>query len=104
MNFGLAKKVEVYNFDTQKGETIIARPSAWHEAALWGANHKGEVEDAVEGVHSTYTWAYFALKHAGKLKDYGLPEKLDRKVIAAMIDTMSVYLADLTDEDVPLVR
>lgn len=104
MKYGLAKKIDVYNFETNKRDTIIARPSAWHEAALWGANHKGEADEAVSGVESTYTWAYFAIKQAGKLDEYGLPGKLDRKAILSMMDTMTVYMEDLEDGDLPLAK
>lgn len=104
MKYGLAKKVDLYNFNTGVRETIIARPGAWHEAALWGANHKGEADEAVSGVESTYAWAYFAIKQAGKLDEYGLPAKLDRKAILAMMDTMTVYMEDLEDGDLPLAK
>lgn len=102
MKYLLARKIDIYNFASGEHSTVIARPSAWHEASLWGANHKHEAPEEVAGVESTYTWVYFALKQNGMLEKHGLSDKFDRNVLMDMMDTMAVYMDELEDSDIPL--
>lgn len=105
MDYGLARKVSVYSFDKGEGETLIARPSAWHEATLWQSAHKADIDDEVAGVFSVYTWAYFGIKQNGLCAKYGLPEKYDQKVFAKMLGSLSVSIDPVKDGDLaPLAK
>lgn len=106
MEYGLAKKVDIYDFEAQEQSAVIARPSAWYEASLWQANHKGDgTPEEVHGVMGTYVWAYFAIRQAKQLDRYGLPDKIESDTIIKMMDRMTVHIDDLEDEDmIPLAK
>lgn len=101
MNFGLARKFEIYDFDKNERHTIIARPSAWHAALLWQDSHKDTIPKDMETVYSVYIWFYFAVKVAGLLEQYDLPGALTNDVILEMLERYSVSSGDVTDEDLP---
>lgn len=101
--YGLARKFEIFDFDTGESKTVIARPSAWYQAALYEDSHRDEdVPDSVSGTIGVYVWAYFAIKCNGMLGEYCLPEELDRDVLLVMMDRFAVNIETLGDEDAPL--
>lgn len=102
-NYGLARKFEIFDFETGESETVFARPSAWYQAALYEDSHKDEdVPDSISGTLSVYVWAYFALKGSGLLEKYGLPDEPSFHAVLTMMDRLVVNIGAIGDEDVPL--
>lgn len=102
-NYGLARKFDIFDFETGETSAVIARPSAWYQAALYEDSHKDDdVPDAVSGTLGVYVWAYFAIKCAGLLDKYGLPDEIAPESVLGMMDRYAVSVGAIGEGDVPL--
>lgn len=101
VTFGLARKFDIYDFDTNERTKIIARPSAWHAAMLFQEAHENAIPDSMANPYSVYIWGYYAIKHAGLTKKYDLPKELTVEDIPKMMERYAFVSDDVTEKDLP---
>lgn len=99
MNYGLSRKFEIYDFDENKESKVISRPSAWHAAMLFQESNADAIPENMSSPYSVYIWGYYAIKHAGLGKKYGMPDKLTLEYIPKMMERYSFASADVDDAD-----
>lgn len=97
MKYGVARKLYVYNFDTEDGVEIITRPSDF----LNGSNYCDE-HDIKGPFLPEYVWGWHAIKRAGLIEKCGLPEELSPEAVEKMLDYVSMQFAEIEDDALPL--
>lgn len=102
MKYGLTRKLNVYNLETQKGEEVIATAGDYLQSQLWCSKHLKGVEEGIADLYQTFAWAWFALSRSGKLEDYGIQSELTQDAITDMASVVTVYMEAIPDDSLPL--
>lgn len=101
MNYGLARKLDIYSVEEQKGETIITSAGDWSRADRWCREHIEE-DGTRAGLLQTYCWAWFALLRKKKLAEYGISSELTMETLEEMFDIVTVYIDEIEADSLPL--
>ncbi len=106
MKYGLTRKIDVYDYESGCGETVIAPAASWFKAANWIAAHKGELDELgdASGGYENYVWAYYGLADANKADKYGLSEPKGLDDVVAMAAKVAVSMEPVPDGSLPLAR
>lgn len=102
MKYGLTRYVNVYNFESERGERIIATAGDYIRSQNWCKKNVKADDDGMADLLQTYAWAYFALKRSGKLEEYGLAPEVSQDALMDMADTVSVFMEQIEDDSLPL--
>ena len=102
MKYGLTRKLNVYSFDSQKGEEVIATAGDYLQAQLWCSKHLKGVEEMIADLYQTFAWAWYALSRNGKLEEYGIAAELTQDVLNDMASAVTVYMEQIPDDSLPL--
>lgn len=102
MKYGLTRKLNVYNLETQKGEEVIATAGDYLQSQLWCSKHLKGVEEGIADLYQTFAWAWFALSRSGKLESYGIQPELTQDAITDMASAVTVYMEAIPDDSLPL--
>ena len=95
MRYAMTFSVDVYDFDKDEGERVIARPGDYIRMRDWADEAMpGEADDLVRNLRVNYALAWFALRRLGRLDDYGLPGELSVAALDAMADRLSVFVEE----------
>lgn len=94
MKLSMTFKIDVYDFDAGKGETLLSTPGDYIRTRRWLDENMPEVDgdDAVSNILGNLVTAWHVLQRSKKLGDYGLPSKLTPKAVEGMADRLSVYV------------
>lgn len=104
MKYGLARNIQVYNIDTQKGGEVISTTGDYLQAQMWMDKHMDGYDSEIKDVLQAYAWAYFALKRNGRLKEFGISEELTDETLLEMANVVTVYLEQIEDGSLPLAN
>ena len=101
MQYAMTFEMDVYDFDAEKGESIITRTSDYVQSKLRFGKEIEKIEDeTLKGLIGNYSTAFFALKRLGKLAEYGLSDDGDGLApIYAMTERVSVYVTGQPEAD-----
>lgn len=102
MKYGLTRKLNVYNLESQKGEEVIATAGDYLQSQLWCSKNINGVEDGIADLYQTFAWAWFALKRNGKLAEYGIGAEITQEALTEMASTVTVYMEAIPDDSLPL--
>lgn len=102
MKYGLTRKLDIYNIEKGKGQTIIATAGDYIQSQLWCSNNLKDVPEAVADVYASVAWAYFAMRRMGVDIGYHLPEKIDRAALDDMAASVTVFFEAIKDDELPL--
>lgn len=103
MKYGLTRIVQIYSFEDEKGEELVATPGDYLQANMWSAKSLGNVEPKdAEDLLGVYAWVWFALKRLGKLDEYGIAAEIDQAALIDMAGKVSVYLEEPRKDSLPL--
>lgn len=104
MKYGLTRKLNVYNIEKQIGEEVFATAGDYLQAQLWCSKNLEGLESGIEDLFQTYAWAWFALKRAGKLAEYGLADEITQDALTYMASTVTIYMEAIPDDSLPLAK
>lgn len=104
MKYGMAFRVEMYDFEREQAVEAITTPGDYIRLCNWADEHlAGSAgSETVSNLRRNYAAAWFALRRLGRLEELGLPEELTVEAVDAMADRLTVYVADLEDDELPL--
>ena len=104
MKYGLARNIQVYNIDTHEGAEVVSTTGDYLHAHMWMKDHVNDFDEETRDVLQAYVWAYFAVKRAGLLDKFDLPEKLTKDGLFKMADCTTIFLDTIDDGSLPLAR
>lgn len=102
MKYGLTRKLNVYNFESQMGEEVIATAGDYLQSQLWGKKNLKDIDGDLADLFQTYAWAWFALKRDGKLAEYGINAELTQETLIDMASTVSIQMESIPEDSLPL--
>lgn len=102
MQYGLARNIDIYHFENQTAERIIATPGDNIQAQLWANKYLEDLPEASRMVCEVFVWAWMAFKRLQKLEEYGLDAKLTRDELFRMMDLMTIQFSDIEEDALPL--
>lgn len=101
MKYGLVFAIDVHDFENEKDETVITRPSDFLQLQRW----KGSVKDVAEDVYDVYVnygLLYFAAKREGRAEHFGFSDKRPGvKDIDKVTERFSIYVNQVEEDSLP---
>lgn len=102
MKYGLTRKLQVYVFESQKAEEVIATAGDYLQSQLWCSKHAKGMDEGIADMFQTFAWAWFALSRNGLLDDLGISAELSIDTLTDMASAITVYLEQIPDDSLPL--
>lgn len=103
MKYGMTFKVDLYDFNDEKGEELTTRPGDYLQMQLWRNKHIAKMPDDAADIYNNYALIYFALKREGRLAEYGIAdEPLTIEAIDDMATRLSVYAEHMKADSLPM--
>lgn len=105
MRYGPTFEIEIYDFLTNRGETIYSRPGDYIRMLMWSdKNLDKNLNEDVRSVVGNYATVYIALEREGRVADMGLPGELSFDNLLAMADRFSVHVELAKKDSLPLAE
>lgn len=104
LKYGLARKLNIYNIDTQEGGEIVSSSGDYFQAQLWRQKHLKDLDDDMAEIVFPFVWAYFALARNNELEKYGYPEELSKESLLEIANNTTVYIDQIKDGSLPLAN
>ena len=102
MKYGLARRINLYNIETNVGGEVFSPAGDYIQSQLWCNRHLDGLPDDIADLYQTYVWAWHAARRAGELDRYGLPAELTRETLDEITNTVTVYLDVVEEDSLPL--
>lgn len=102
MKYGLTRNLNIYCFDTEEAETILATAGDYIQSQLWCEKNLKGMSDGIADLYGTYAWAYSAMRRRGILEKFGVSPELTREALDDMANKVSVYMETIQDDALPL--
>ncbi len=102
MKYGLARKLYIYHFETQKGEELIATGGDYTRSQLWCKKNLNDVDTELADLFQSLAWVWYALKRNGKLADYGVSAELTQEGLLEMFDGLTFQFESFAEDALPL--
>lgn len=103
-NGTLGSRFEIFDWETERTETVTGRPSAWLRAIDWLEKNQDAFPKAAQTALSYIVWGVFAAKGDGD--PFSFPDDLDREAVESIMDRYSFTKVDFDDEgqEAPLAK
>lgn len=102
MHYGVTFKLEIYDFENEKSDFIVSRPSDYLQMQIWGDKATKNLPSSAGELYGNYAVLYFALKRLGRLSEYGLEDdKLTVGDLNKLAERVSLYVSSVSDSDLP---
>ncbi len=103
MKYGATFKIDVYDYETEKGETLVTRASDYLQMQLWGAKNTKNLPEAASELYGNYAVLWFALKREGRLAEYGVDDdSLTVDTLNRFAERASLFVSTIKDDELPL--
>lgn len=103
MKYGATFKIDIYDYDEERGEELVTRASDYLQMQMWGSKAKKGIPEEAGDLYGNYAIVWFALKREGRLGDYGLEDApLTTEALDQLASRVSVYVSLLKDDELPL--